>query len=65
MEKSRFQGDDDAVESTEAPINMLKDLKRPSGTLNEDAWKAFRFFEGLGTICFLNARSSRITPVHS
>lgn len=44
MKKPCFHGDDDAVESSEAQINMLKDLKRPNGTVSEDAWKALIFF---------------------
>lgn len=64
MEKSCFHGDDDAVESSEAQINMLTDLKRPNRTVYEDAWKALIFFEGSGTICFLNVKSFRRCPAH-
>lgn len=59
MKKSCFHGDDDAVESSEAQMNMLKALKR-TGLFMKMPGKLC--FEGSGTICFLNVQSSRRSP---
>lgn len=52
MKKSCFHGDDEAVESSEAQMNMLKALKRPNRTVCEDACEALIFLKVQGPSAF-------------